>query len=158
MSAPQNIINAALAAKRKWGVPASVSLAQWALESGYGAHAPGHNSFGMKPRSGKNDPCQVLSTTEWSALRRCYVPTKQPFRVFPSDDAAFDAHAELLATAGVYARARAALPNVGKYIDGLMPVRNAKGVILKPGYATDPLYASKLKALIAKEGWGKYDA
>ncbi len=46
----------ALAAQALTGVPASVSLAQAALESGWGRHAPGHNFFGIKGIM-KNNTC-----------------------------------------------------------------------------------------------------
>lgn len=142
---PPDVIAAAQAASKKWGVPASTQLAQWAIESGWGAHAPGNNPFGMKPRAGKNDPQQMLMTTEYSKLRG-YYKVPQPFRVFPSIAAAFDAHAELIATAPVYAKAIAQLPNVGAFID-LMAAR----------YATDPAYAAKLKSFITGQGLSKFD-
>ncbi len=145
--APPEIIAGALAAQKKWREPASVQVAQWKIESGNGAHSPGCNPFGMKPRAGKDDPCQSLATLEWSARLRKMVPCQQPFRVFPTIAAAFDAHAELIATAKVYAPAMAALPDVDRFID-LMAAR----------YATDPLYASKLKAVIRAGGLGVLDA
>ncbi|WP_242183058.1 glucosaminidase domain-containing protein [Sphingomonas sp. CARO-RG-8B-R24-01] len=140
-------IAGARAAQTRTGIPASVSLAQYVIESGWGAHAPGNNPFGMKPRKGMNDPQQLLWTTEWSALRRAFVKVQQPFRVFPSIAAAFEAHAELISTAKVYAPAMAALPNVVTFIER-MAAR----------YATDPLYASKLQSLIASAGLRKFDA
>jgi flagellum-specific peptidoglycan hydrolase FlgJ len=146
-SAPPEAVLAAKAAMKKWRVPASVQLAQWKLESGNGAHSPGNNPFGMKPRKGMGDPCQMLATTEWSALRRRFVPCQQPFRTFPTIAAAFDAHAELLATAKAYAPAMAALPSRDAFIDR-MAAR----------YATDPAYAAKLKAIISSAGLALYDA
>jgi flagellum-specific peptidoglycan hydrolase FlgJ len=132
-------------AQRKWGMPASVQAAQFGIESGWGAHAPGNNPFGMKPRKGMNDPQQLLWTTEWSRLRG-YYRTQQPFRIFPSVAAAFDAHAELVATAPVYAPAMKALPDVDAFIDRLAP-----------RYAADPMYAGKLKALIAANNLHRLD-
>lgn len=133
---PPDVASAAQAAERKWKIPGSVSLAQWAIESGWGAHSPGNNPFGMKPRAGKNDPQQMLMTTEWSKDRG-YYKVPQPFRVFASIAAAFDAHAELLATAPIYAAARALLPKVKAFVEALAP-----------HYATDPLYASKIEAVM----------
>lgn len=142
---PADIAAAAKSSQRKWGVPASVSLAQWRIESGNGTHSPGNNPFGMKPRKGMNDAQQMLMTTEWSKARG-YYKAPQPFRVFPSVAAAFDAHAELLATAPVYASAMAALPDRDEYIDRLAA-----------HYATDPLYASKIKSMIRHSGLARYD-
>lgn len=143
---PAAIIAAAIAAQKKWGIPASTQIAQWQIESGNGAHSPGNNPFGMKPRKGRGDPSQLLWTSEWSALRKRMIRVQQPFRTFPTIAAAFDAHAELLATAKVYAPAIAALPDRSRFID-LMASR----------YATDPLYASKLKATIAVSGTATLD-
>ena len=155
---PKTWIAPARAAMMKWRVPASVQIAQSGLESGWGIHAPGNSLGGMKPRAGKNDPCQMLATTEWDAAKQKLVPCQQPFRTFPTIAAYFDAHAELLATARVYADAMRALPNLDKFIDGLMPVRDATGKLIEAGYATDPLYAAKLKALIRQDGLVQYDA
>jgi flagellum-specific peptidoglycan hydrolase FlgJ len=144
---PPDVIAAARAASQKWGVPASVQLAQWAIESGWGAHAPGNNPFGMKPRAGKNDPQQLLWTKEWSKLRGKLIDVQQPFRKFPSIAAAFDAHGALIATARVYAPAMAKLPDLTAFID-LMAAR----------YATDPTYAMKLKSFVAAQGLTRFDA
>ena len=53
MNIPANIIAAAQAAQTQYRVPASVSVAQWAFESGWGAHAPGNNPFGIKTTAAK---------------------------------------------------------------------------------------------------------
>uniref|UniRef100_UPI0035C949C8 glucosaminidase domain-containing protein n=1 Tax=uncultured Sphingomonas sp. TaxID=158754 RepID=UPI0035C949C8 len=143
---PQSAVDAARLSMAKWRVPASVSLAQWAIESGWGAHSPGNNPFGMKPRKGMNDPQQMLATMEWSPLRRKLVPAQQPFRIFPSIAAAFDAHAALIATAKVYAPAFAALPDRDLFI-----------ARMAPRYATDPQYAAKLGAIIRGSDLGRFD-
>lgn len=147
MKIPNDIVAAAQAAERKWGVPSSTQLAQWRIESGNGAHSPGNNPWGMKPRAGRNDPQQMLWTTEWSKLRQRFVKVQQPFRTFPSIAASFDAHAELIATAKVYAPAMAALPDLNLFIER-MAAR----------YATDPQYAAKLKAMITQSGLTVFDA
>jgi flagellar protein FlgJ len=136
----------AQAAQRKWKVPASVQCAQYGVESGWGAHAPGNNPFGMKPRKGMNDPQQLLWTTEWNPKTKKYEKVQQPFRTFPSIALAFDAHAQLIATAPVYAQAMAALPDVNRFID-----------LMSAHYATDPLYASKIKSIIASNNLHKLD-
>lgn len=141
---PANIVAYAKASTSKWKVPTSVQLAQWILESAWGTKAPGNNPFGMKPRKGRNDPYQTLKTREVINGKSVYID--QPFRIFPSQAEAFDAHAELLATAPVYAPAMSALPDVSKFID-LMGKR----------YATDPNYSSSLKNLIKTQGLTKYD-
>lgn len=149
---PSDIIAAARAPVAKTRVPASVSLGQWIIESGWGVHSPGNNPFGMKPRKGMNDPSQQLITTEF--LGGKYVKVSQPFRKFISISEAFEAHAELLSTAPVYAMAMREIPlnscptveAIGRFIDKMAS-----------HYATDPLYASKLKSIIASNRLGDYD-
>lgn len=151
-SFPLEIISAAKSGMTKYRVPASVSMAQWAIESGWGTHSPGYNPFGMKPRKGMNDPQQMLQTHEFVKGKDIIV--MQPFRKFPSISAAFDAHAQLLASAPVYAPAMQCIPHdacptpeaVDRFIDKMAP-----------RYATDPLYASKLKSMIKTHDLGRYD-
>lgn len=140
-----DVVKAAVAAQATWKVPASVSIAQYGIESGWGKHAPGNNPFGMKPRKGKGDPSQILQTTEF--VKGAYVSVPQPFRKFASIKDAFEAHAELIATAPVYAAAMASLPNLDGFIDKLAV-----------HYATDPLYASKIKSTIAAHSLKNYDS
>lgn len=141
---PKEVCDCARNAQRIYRIPASVQLAQWIVESGWGVHSPGNNPFGMKPRKGMNDPQQMLMTTEYVKGKPVRMP--QPFRVFPSLMEAFAAHAQLLATAPVYALAMKALPDIDKFID-LMAKR----------YATDPSYGSKLKSMIKSQGLNQYD-
>lgn len=149
---PTNIIAAAIAAMKQSRVPSSVSIAQWAIESGWGAHSPGNNPFGMKPRKGMNDPSQNLMTTE--VIGGKSIKVSQPFRTFPSLDAAFVAHAQLLSTAPVYAPAMAILP-IGKCPSEDLVTRFIYA--MAPHYATDPLYASKLISTIKAHDLSQYD-
>ena len=65
---PQQFIEAyaptAQEAQKETGVPASITLAQAALESGWGAHAPGNNFFGIKPGQNWTGKIQYIDTTE----------------------------------------------------------------------------------------------
>ena len=47
---PDAVIRAAQASQTRWGIPASVTLAQWALESAWGSRMPpgSNNPFGIK--------------------------------------------------------------------------------------------------------------
>jgi flagellum-specific peptidoglycan hydrolase FlgJ len=137
MSAPviaPEVIAAARAAMAKWRVPASVSLAQWALESGWGAHSPGNNPFGIKAMAGY--PTQRFATHE--AVGGRLVPELLTFAAFDSMAQAFDVHARLIATAPVYRPAMAALPDRTRFI-----------AAMAPHYATDPKYGAKIADVIA---------
>ena len=129
------------AAAASSGVPADYILAHAALESGWGRReiaaadgGPSHNLFGIKAGGGwKGEVAQTL-TTEY----RQGVPMKltQSFRAYPDYASAFTDYADLLK-----ARYAAALASgdAGGFAEGLAAA----------GYATDPAYAGKLKAVIA---------
>jgi len=136
-------ISAARAAQAKWKIPASIQLAQWALESGWGKYtsAP-HNYFGMKALPGQ--PCVTVPTKE--CYKGNWVTVQAAFRSFANDSEAFDAHAKLLATAGVYAPARAELPDVFAFADALTG-----------RYATDPRYGALLGSIIRGSNLQQYD-
>ena len=124
--------------------PASIQLAQWALESAWGARTSGaFNYFGMKALLGQ--PCEMVTTHE--VYRGNPVQVQAAFRKFSSCSDAFDAHAKLLATAGVYAHARAALPDVFAFADALTGT-----------YATDPHYGATLGAIIKGSSLTRFDA
>lgn len=149
---PVAVGQAAKSSMSKWNVPASVSLAQWAIESGWGAHQPGNNPFGMKVRKGRLDLSQLLWTTE--VIDGKTVRIQQSFRKFNSLEEAFEAHAELLATAPVYRKAMSCLPSGG------CPTREAVNDFIDEmakHYATDPLYSSKLKSTIEKNSLWRFD-
>jgi len=132
---PSDIIAAAQEAQTKWGVPASVSLAQWAFESGYGRHMPptSNNPFGIKASAADiaNGDCVNAMTTEVVRGERVHV--SQRFRKFASMTEAFDYHGRLLATHGAYSKARSKLPDALGFADGLTG-----------HYATEPNYGQKL--------------
>lgn len=142
---PPDIISAAQAAQTKWGVPAAVSLAQWALESGWGSHIPpgSNNFFGIKAvgdQPSVNVPTREFLHGQWETIY-------QPFRKFASVADCFDAHGQLLATNPAYASAR-------QYEHG----QDAQFVqALQGHYATDPAYGSLLNAIIQGSNLSQYD-
>lgn len=144
MTPDPSIVAAARAAMAKWRVPASVTIAQFALESAWGTRMPAgsRNPFGIKALPGQ--PFVTAMTHEVVAGVSHLLPQK--FRLFADLAEAFDAHAQLLATAKVYAPAMAALPSVVRFV-GLMAQH----------YATDPAYAAKLLQLIDADGLTQYD-
>src|SRR6266849_1128728 len=81
--------------QKKYGVPASVTLAQAALESGYGQHDLGvYNFFGIKARLGELSVSRM--TTEFIGGQRQSVMAN--FRAYASAEEAFDDHARLLSS------------------------------------------------------------
>jgi flagellum-specific peptidoglycan hydrolase FlgJ len=138
---PADVIAAAQAGAAKWGVPASVTLAQWALESGWGQHMPpgSNNPFGIKARPGV-DPAVNAQTGKAQQLA-------QPFRKFASLAEAFDWHAQLLATRQIYQPAMA-----------VRSEPNAFAKALTGRYATQPGYGDMLIAVMKGSNLYQYDA
>lgn len=142
---PPEIITAAKAAHAVWPMsPASVAIAQWEIESGWGDHTPpgSNNPFGIKALAGQ--PSVTAMTTEYIGGR--FVRMPQPFRKFASLTEAFTDHGRLLSTAAPYAAARAALPDVRKFV-----------VEMAKRYATDPGYAAKILGQIDAGNLTQYD-
>lgn len=141
---PNDIIDAAKASQAKWGIPASISIAQWAVESGYGKHMPpgSNNPFGIKARKG--EPSVGARTREVLGGKTVYIT--DGFRKFDSIADAFDKHGEFLATRKPYARARTKLPDPDAFADALTGV-----------YATDPNYGKVLKGLMRSANLYQYN-
>ena len=140
---PNDVIGAAQAAEKKWKVPASVSLAQWIVESGWGKHEPAgsNNPFGIKASVGR--PYVEAVTHEFVHGR--YITVRARFAKFGSVIDAFDAHAKLLATHPAYAHAMAA-GSPDEFAERLTGV-----------YATQPHYGDNLVLTMRKYELEKYD-
>lgn len=162
-------LSAALAIEKEKGIPALFALAQSALESGWGKHAPGNMMFGFKVGSGKNyggwtGMKQLLTTTEYSSKSDLKFPeilpgypqkhssgkwryrVKDYFRAYPSSLEAFRDWAGLLTGASRYKKAFLVADNPGKFAEA----------IAAAGYATAPTYADKVKTVM-KEVQGLID-
>lgn len=144
MAIPGSVIQAAELSMQKWKVPASVTLAQWALESNFGKSMPAgsNNPFGMKAAPGY--PFVIATTHEVIGGKEITVQAK--FRKFNSIGEAFNAHGQLLATKPVYAKAMQVADDPDKFADALTGV-----------YATDPLYGGKLKKIMKKYNLYQYN-
>ncbi|RRA01912.1 glycoside hydrolase family 73 protein [Burkholderia cepacia] len=136
-TAAQRIADAIAASKEseaRSGIPALVTFAQWAQESGWGKKMSGKNNpFGIKARSGEAGTDVV--THEVIGGKR--VKMVQRFADYDSLADAFSAHARLLANGKPYANARAHRDDPFAFADALTGV-----------YATDPKYGSKLKKIM----------
>lgn len=141
---PADVIAAAQLSDEQWKIPASVTLAQWALESGWGEHMPpgSCNPFGIKAKFG--EPTCLAATKEVEDGK--VISINAGFRKFATIADAFDYHARLLATNDAYRTARQWLPNVDMFCKGLTGL-----------YATDPKYGDKLIAIINNSDFTRYD-
>lgn len=132
---------AAQASQEKYGVPASITLAQAILESAWGLSKlaqTANNYFGIKARQGE-EYCEFPTPHD--------VKKVSDFRKFPSLNACFDRHGQLLSTLGRYrgAMARAADPL-------------AFAIELQcGGYSENPKYPTLLAQLMEEFDLEKYD-
>ena len=154
MNAQQNaflksVVPAAQAAQRKWSVPASVTIAQAILESGWGASAlarKANNFFGIKAVAHANpDGYMEFPTTEFVDGRRLTEMAKFAHYASPVDS--FDAHAVLLSLTARYKPAMAAAGDPSRFAAELQLC----------GYSTNPQYATELRKLIAEFDLIQYD-
>lgn len=159
--------DAALDCESRTGLPIALSLAQWAIESGWGAHSPGNNCFGIKAFAGAER--QLLSTTEWftpaEAARflagsegrtaiespgtsradgRSRYTVEDWFAKFESLGDCFTEHASLITRGAPYAKA---WMDFQEHQDVAQLARE-----IAPHYATDPHYADLLVEVIQGPG------
>jgi Mannosyl-glycoprotein endo-beta-N-acetylglucosaminidase len=141
---PPDIIDAALASYHRWAVPASITIAQWIVESAWGAAMPpgSNNPFGIKARA--DEPSVESPTREVINGESITVVAK--FRRFESVVEAFDQHGKLLATGTAYKPAMQVKDNPEAFADALTGK-----------YATDPEYGFTLKWVMKNYGLFNYD-
>lgn len=132
---PSDILTAAQHTERMFGVPACVTLAQWALESAYGKHSPGNNPFGHK---GSYLGQSVLFTTH-EVINGKSVELVDKFCRYPDIEVAFKEHGRKLAYGKPYL-------GCNKFIGDWRAFVQCIGKI----YATDPSYVGKIIALIER--------
>ncbi|RQZ57474.1 mannosyl-glycoprotein endo-beta-N-acetylglucosamidase [Burkholderia cepacia] len=138
------IARAAQACAKRTGVPASVTVAQAALESSWGKRAPGMNLFGIKADASWRGP--VTSQVTHEVVDGETIPITAHFRAYSDWQGSIDDHAAFLTSNPRYRPAFA-------FKDGPSFAR----AIAKAGYATDPLYADKLIAIMSTRGLGVLD-
>jgi flagellum-specific peptidoglycan hydrolase FlgJ len=147
----------ALGTEKKTGINAIFTLADAALESGWGKFAPGNMFFGVKDTDGINGNEQLITTTEYSrrsdlkfpvvlhiepvmmnGLKYFKYTVKDYFRSYDSPEACFNDHAQFFLKNKRYAKALLVKQD---------PIAFAQA-IAKAGYATGPDYAKTLIAVI----------
>jgi flagellum-specific peptidoglycan hydrolase FlgJ len=136
----------AVAAQRKYGVPASVTIAQAIVESGWGESqlaTQDHNLFGIKGTGpAGSDPQQT-----WEYVNGQQVTSTSQFRVYHNTAQSIDDHGRLLATSPYYRKPMADRRNPDAFAAALTGV-----------YATDLDYGAKLISLMKRYDLYRYDA
>jgi len=138
---------------REYGVPPSVTIGQAILESGWGRSslsATDNNYFGIKCFDGVHGPlangCHSYVTSECTKAGSCYTTTAT-FRTYASATNSFRDHGRFLKVNSRYAPAFKYTRNANAFLQA----------IWKAGYATDPNYVSKVKALMSSYNLYQYD-
>ncbi|HWO52954.1 MAG TPA: glucosaminidase domain-containing protein [Paenibacillus cookii] len=138
----------AVADQAKTGVPASLTIAQAALESAWGASslaAQANNLFGIK---GEGPAGSIrMPTSEY--VRGAWVEMFAYFRKYHSWEESIQDHSRLILN-GVAGDRRY---SGALHADG----KTAAKAVAKAGYATDPNYAEKLMQLMDRYDLYRYD-
>ena len=135
----------AIAAARKYGVPASVTIAQAIDESGWGQSTLAtrdHNLFGIKGTG----PAGSVSLATQEYQNGQLVASTSSFRVYNNTAESIDDHGKLLATSGYYRTSMADRQSPNAFAQALTGV-----------YATDPSYGTKLISLMRQYDLYRYD-
>ena len=135
----------------RYGVPASITLAQAALESGWGSSGltlNANNFFGIKdfPNDEWHAENYVANTKEFKD--GSYYSLPQPFRKYTTPQGSFNDHATFLEKNSRYKKLFS------------IPVADTVGWatgLKAAGYATDPTYASKLINMVNTYNLKQYD-
>lgn len=145
----------------KTGISAIATLAQAALESGWGEHAPGFMFFGIKDTDGVNGNEQLITTFEYNrsailtpaqiglititTITPCVICGEKYFkyagtsyfRKYNTPEESFTDHAQFFFKNARYAEALKVKADPYAFIDA----------IAKAGYAQSPSYADLLKSI-----------
>ena len=135
--------DAAAAAEKSTGIPATFMIAQAAHETGWGRKeirnpdgSSAHNLFGIKAGPNWKGATTDTTTTEYIGGRAHKVT--QTFRAYSSYAESFADYANTMKNSPRYAAVVAAGNDANGFAKGLQ----------KAGYATDPAYAEKLAKVI----------
>jgi flagellum-specific peptidoglycan hydrolase FlgJ len=135
------IVDQAVYSDWAYGVPASITVAQAILESGWGRAAPGNNLFGMKGEGTAGSTS--VSSYEYQGGRR--YESSARLRAYHSPAESVADHAQVL-LGPRYARAMAAADDTAAFARALTGV-----------YATDPQYHTKLLSLVDSADLARFD-
>ncbi|MEV1289845.1 sporangiospore maturation cell wall hydrolase GsmA [Micromonospora sp. NPDC049679] len=137
---------------REFGVPASVTIGQAILESGWGRSklsANDRNYFGIKC-FGTPGPiaagCRTYRTTECDKAGKCFT-TSATFRTYSSMTDSYRDHGSFLKANSRYAASFNVNRDANKFIYS----------IWKAGYATDPAYYTKMTGIMKTYNLYQYD-
>jgi LysM repeat protein len=149
----QQFIEAAAVAaqetQRRYGVPASVAIAQAIHETGWGASRlarEGNNFFGIKGRNSEGSAGVVWMST-WEVINGVNLFPREPFRAYHTPDESFYDYGLFFYANRRYHAALTVAHDPRAFIRG----------IAAAGFATDPIYAAKIIRVMDTYDLYQYD-
>ncbi|MFL5320280.1 MAG: glycoside hydrolase family 73 protein [Myxococcaceae bacterium] len=140
-----SIAAGAVAAQKKYGVPAAVTIAQAILESGWGKSSlttKAFNYFGIKGTG----PAGSVTVPTKEYVNGHYITINAAFRRYHNAAESMEDHGRLLATSGYYKKAMAVRNDPKAFANALTGV-----------YATAPNYGSTLIQLMNQYNLYRFD-
>lgn len=134
----------AQAVKQKFTIPVSVTLAQSAIETGWGCHVVGNAYFGVKKLA--NEPFVEAATNEVINGQTVVVRAK------------FSSYADYAAAAVGYGNFLTTQPRYKKAFEHKDDPKAFAQAVAAAGYATGPGYGAKLLAIMDGQKLLQYDA
>jgi flagellar protein FlgJ len=141
------LLSGALAVQAKYGIPASFTLAQAALESTWGSSQlaqQAHNLFSVKADSSWKGPTYNLGTGEFLNGKEVFVPAS--WRKYVTWDECMEDHVQFFKKNRRYAACWQQTTGEGWAT-----------AVAAAGYATDPNYAKKLIAVMNGRNLQRFD-
>lgn len=132
----EKYLDAAKQSETETGTPYLLTLAQAALESGWGEHAPGNNFFGIKAGRLWKGKTQVLKTREVINGKKIFI--NDIFRAYDTPEECFKDH-------GVFLKTR--FPKAFSFPDPVAFIFSVQNDH-EYKYATDPKYVELIAAMI----------
>lgn len=139
----ESVLKAAVNIEKKHGLPAAAIAAQACLETGYGKYVPkegskySYNLFGIKGTG----PAGSVKSQTWEVYNGKTVTVMAGFKAFNSYEESFEGYADFIFKNSRYTKARS-IKDPDEYLKE----------IHRAGYATDPLYVSKLQSIMSQFG------
>jgi flagellum-specific peptidoglycan hydrolase FlgJ len=135
-----------VAAARQYGVPASVTIAQAILESGWGQSSlttRAHNLFGMKGTG----PAGSVTVPTKEYLNGQWVTIQAAFKAYHNDAESIQDHGRLIATGHYYTHAMTLRNDPKAFANALTGV-----------YATAPNYGQSLISIMNRYNLYQFDS
>ena len=142
------LLPGALASQKDCGIPASFTLAEAALESGWGSSLlalQAKNLFGVKADRSWKGPVWTMNTREFTKYNG--------WVMVPADWRSYATWADCISDHAAFLRSNSRYSSAFNFTTG-----KAFAVeVAKAGYATDPNYATKISAVIDSHNLSQYD-